>query len=638
MSLNQQQTVEILDQKRFVETLRERSDLVSLVSDYLVLKKSGQNYTGLCPFHTEKSASFVVSPSRQLFHCFGCGAGGDVFQFLMKIAGVSFPEALSQLARKAGVPLPSREGRPSGRSSNLKASDSAESTTEQIYALNRDVADYFHQNLLKRPEAAAAMAYLTARSITQETVKTFMIGYALPARDDLVRHFGRRFTPGLLSTAGLIAPDAHAPAAASGSGGRFYDRFRNRILFPIRTLQGDVSGFGGRLLDQSHPKYLNTPETPVFVKGKQLFGLDQFHRTRRDARPEDELSSLVIVEGYFDVVSAHQAGIHNVVGTLGTALTAEHLNLVRRVSEKVVLLFDPDDAGLRATRRGATLCLEKEIPVRIATLPKGEDPDLYIRKNGRVHFLQKIREAIPAIEFFIQHAAPKTPDSSIPSPSPAALSIEDKARNMAEILPLIGQLKTKIEQSHYLKMFADTLAVSEGDVRMEFARISGKQGKPGAASTPASIPMLAQDEALLLTLLLQDKRPPSDLNDRLVLDDFKNPQVKSILQHLWNEAEGRWSGLAGRSGLAGLSDVVDAEALPLLTRLSVAPVLCENPLEGDDCITSLRRKRLQREGTVLQNALRLAEREKDASRMMSLQQQFLNLKRELSLLAVSESV
>lgn len=619
----QQRNVGILEQKRFVETIRERSDLVSLASEYLLLKKSGQNYTGLCPFHTEKNPSFTISSGRQLFHCFGCGAGGDIFQFLMRISGVSFPEALSQLAKRAGIVLPSHE---------TETRPVVESTITQIGLLNQEVADYFHQNLLRLPEAAVAMAYLAARGITLPTIQKFLIGYAPPGWNNLLNRFSEKFSSALLSTAGFIARETPAPGATSSSGGRFYDRFRNRIIFPIQTLQGKIVGFGGRVLDDAHPKYLNTPETPVFTKGKHLFGLDQFHRARGAPTLDSGSSSLIVVEGYFDVMAAHQAGVCNVVGTLGTALTAEHLSLARRVSEKVVLLFDPDSAGVRAAQRGAALCLEKGTPVQIATLPEGEDPDLYIRRHGPDHFLQKIQEAVPALAFFIRHATPKTTN-------PAALSIEEKARAMEEIFPLIRQLKTKIEQSHYLKMFADLLAVSEEDVRAEFSRhVSRPMDKPHPAVPPsADAPFLAQDEALLLTLLLQNKRPPSDLNPQLCLDDFTNPQVKSILKHFWDEADGVWRRWAD---LAGLSDRVDAEVRPLLTRLSVAPVPYDEKAEDvlRDCITSLRKRRLQQEGKALQHALRLAERARDLSQVRLLQQRFFHLKKEFSHLAVSDGI
>ncbi len=616
----------VLDQKRFVETLRERSDLVSLASDYLVLKKSGQNYTGLCPFHTEKSPSFVISPGRQLFHCFGCGIGGDIFQFLMKISGVSFPEALSQLAGKAGIPLPLREGRVSNSD---PASDATDATIKQIHALNREAADYFHQNLLKRSEAATAMAYLTRRGITRETIKQFLIGYAPPGWDDFSRHFGRRFSAELLLTAGFVAPDTRT--ALAESGGRFYDRFRNRILFPIRTRQEEVVGFGGRVLDDSHPKYLNTPETPVFVKGRHLFGLNQFHRMRKER--DNESSSLVIVEGYFDVIAAHQAGVYNVVGTMGTALTADHLNLIRRVAESVVLLFDPDDAGLRAARRGAVLCLEKGMPVRIATLPAGEDPDLYLRRQGRTGFLEQVQAAVPAIEFFIRHAAPRTTDRVSPAPfSPfSPFSIEEKALHLEAVLPLIGKLKTTIEQSHYLKMFADTFGVSEEDVRSAFSRHKPSHKQPTISPPQGEkLAVLMQDEILLLTLLLQGKYPPSALNDRLCLNDFTHPQTRSILQHFWNATAGRWEA----TDLTGLNDRVAVEDLPFLARLSVASMPCEDNLAWmlHDCIVSLRKRGLQREGRAIQQSLRLAEREQDLLKISTLQQKFFNLKKELSLL------
>ncbi|MDC4202867.1 MAG: DNA primase [Candidatus Manganitrophus sp.] len=346
---------------QLVETIRDRSDLVSVVSEYLTLKKAGQNFTGLCPFHTEKTPSFSVNPSKQFFHCFGCGVGGDVFQFVMKVEGVAFPEALRRLAGKAGVALP--EAGPDERESPARRE------AAQIYELNEAAAAYFHRNLIERPEGAFCRDYLKGRGITAETIKAFSVGFALPRRDDLLKQLGKQFSRSLLEKAGLTS----RREGAQGEDGLF-DRFRNRVLFPIRNLQGRVVGFGGRVLDDTQPKYLNTPETPVFTKGKHLFALDRAKGAG--------INALIIVEGYFDVIAAHQAGIPNAVGTMGTALTQDHLRLIRRISEKVLLIFDPDEAGARAALRTAPLLIEEGISAKVISLPSGEDPDLFIRKEG----------------------------------------------------------------------------------------------------------------------------------------------------------------------------------------------------------------------------------------------------------------
>ncbi|MDC4224060.1 MAG: DNA primase [Candidatus Manganitrophus sp.] len=349
---------------QLVETIRDRSDLVSIVSEYLTLKKAGQNLTGLCPFHAEKTPSFSVNPSKQFFHCFGCGAGGDVFQFVMKIEGLAFPEALRRMAAKAGVALP-------------EAAEERESPARreaaQIYELNEAAASYFHRNLLERPEGAFCREYLKGRGITTETIKTFSIGFAPARRDDLLKHFGKQYSRSLLEKAGLIS----RREGVSGEEGLF-DRFRNRVLFPIRNLQGRVVGFGGRVLDDSQPKYLNTPETAVFTKGKHLFALDQAKGAG--------IHSLIIVEGYFDVVAAHQAGVPNVVGTMGTALTPDHLRLIRRISEKVVLIFDPDEAGARAALRTAPLLIEEGISAKVVSLPPARTPIYLLENRGKPVF------------------------------------------------------------------------------------------------------------------------------------------------------------------------------------------------------------------------------------------------------------
>lgn len=585
---------------QLVETIRDRSDLVSVVSEYLTLKKAGQNFTGLCPFHAEKTPSFSVNPSKQFFHCFGCGVGGDVFQFVMKVEGVAFPEALRRLAGKAGVALP--EAGPDERESPARRE------AAQIYELNEAAAAYFHRNLIERPEGAFCRDYLKGRGITAETIKAFSVGFALPRRDDLLKQLGKQFSRSLLEKAGLTS----RREGAQGEEGLF-DRFRNRVLFPIRNLQGRVVGFGGRVLDDTQPKYLNTPETPVFTKGKHLFALDRAKGAG--------INALIIVEGYFDVIAAHQAGIPNAVGTMGTALTQDHLRLIRRISEKVLLIFDPDEAGARAALRTAPLLIEEGISAKVISLPSGEDPDLFIRKEGKAGFLKKLEEGKTPIDFAIF----KMTEAS------ALKSVDDKIKVTEEIFPLIERLKNKVEQSHYLKRLSDVLRIEERDLRAEFSSRTRKNKKEVSPGRPAPVAesKLPHDEETIASLLLQSQIDPSALADQLDLEDFTDPQIREILSHFWNREEGRWFS-------PSRLNEIEAPLLTLYSRLSVRENRYENVQQtARDYILSLRAKRLRRESSEIESKIKLAERGGDLSLMKSLQQHFLKLRKELSHLTLS---
>lgn len=586
---------------QLVESIRDRSDLVSIVSEYLTLKKAGQNFTGLCPFHAEKTPSFSVNPSKQFFHCFGCGVGGDVFQFVMKIEGITFPETLQRLAAKAGVTLPESRA---GERENRAARDEA----EQIYQLNEAAAGYFHRNLMEKSEGAAAREYLKGRGITVETMKAFFIGFALPRRDELLKQIGCQYPRPLLEKAGLLSKKEGVRGEEA-----VFDRFRNRILFPIRDLQGNIIGFGGRVLDDSQPKYLNTPETPVFKKGKHFFALDRAKKA--GAR------SLIIVEGYFDVIAAHQAGITNVVATMGTALTPEHLRLIRRWTENIILIFDPDEAGIRAAIRTAPLFIEEGMSAQVVSLPPGEDPDLFVRRAGKAGFLKKLEEGKPIIDFVISRRVETF----------SFKSVDDKIKVVDEIFPLIERLKNKVEQSHYLKRLSEALQLEEQDLRAEFS--SRIRKNKGTVSTKPSIPSveskLPDDEETIASLLLQNQIDPPALLGHLDLEDFTDARIRGILSYFWNAKEGCWSS-------SGRLNEVEEPLLALFSRLSVRENRFENVLQtARDCILSLRAKRLRRESRELESQIKLAEKGGDLSRVKSLQQHFFRLRKELSHLTLS---
>jgi|SRR5579863_5824997 len=479
--------------EQIVQSVRERSDIVSVISACLALKKTGQNYVGLCPFHAEKTPSFSVSPTKQIFHCFGCGEGGDVFHFLMKSEGLSFPQALHLLAERAGVPLPSGPafGEPDGE-------------REALIRINEAASEYFYRILTESPEAEPGRRYLADRGIHPETIEKFRLGFALPDWDSLLRQLSGRFSIRLLVKAGLIVE-------RESSG--YYDRFRGRLIIPIRNLRGEVIAFGGRVLQGDQPKYLNSPETPLFTKGKHLFALDRARGSREE--------SIVLVEGYFDAIVAHQEGFYNVVGTLGTAVTPDHIALLKRICKKVEVIFDPDAAGRRAAVRAAGLFAEASVSAVAVVLPEGEDPDLFIRKRGSEAFRGAIKAGIPLMEFSLRLQAEGSQMGSI----------DDKIKKIGELFPLIARIQNTLEQDHYLRWLADALNLPEHALRAEFTRLkkTSQRGPSPAAAVPDLSPPC--EEELLVHLLLQE---PSWIEGMRGIDpkDFMDVRLRRILQHL----------------------------------------------------------------------------------------------------------
>ncbi len=585
-----------------LEAVRERSDLLSIASEYLSLKKSGQNYSGLCPFHEEKTASFNINPIKQFFHCFGCGAGGDVFQFVSQIEGLSFPETLRQLAERADVSLVVDD--------NPKAAQ-ARSEGEEIYRANATAAEHFHRNLILKPEGASARTYLETRGLSDETIRDFSVGYALSTWDDLLKKLRSTFSPLILEKAGLISKRAERGQKDAGH----FDRFRDRVMFPIRNPQGKVLGFGGRVFGEGEPKYLNTAETPVFRKSEILFGLD---------RPKVVGQPLVIVEGYLDVITAIQAGIPNVVATLGTALTGAHLRLARRHAEKIVIVFDGDAAGVRAALRTLPLLIDEEMPVGIVTLPSGVDPDTFIRENGKAAFLLVLARASSIMDFCIaQSILPTSPKT-----------VNDKMAVIRQVMPFIRRLHSEVEKSDGLRMLSDRLLLRETDVRSEYLRLARQEKKsplkPSVENAEKQVEALPHDQETLLILLLQGLLEPEELNGKLRLDDFTHPLVQQVISSYWYAEHETWSG----PDEAHLR-ILDASAQSLVSRLTVIDVLdleCISQIEAD-CVNMLQKKKIDRIRSKIEHQLKQVTGDLEAAKV--LKKKIMDLSRASSNLTVS---
>ncbi len=441
-----------------IQQIRDRVNLVELVGSYVSLKQSGRNHWGLCPFHNEKTPSFSVSAEKQIFKCFGCGAGGDAFDFLMKIEGLSFPEAVKKLAEQVGVEI---EERPLTPEEDLRKRE-----REHLLRINEVVCAFYQQVLLEAPEGETARRYLKKRGYDRTIAETYRLGFAPDGWENLAKHLSEKgFEPDKVKQLGLIR---------EGKEGRGdYDQFRRRLMFPILGLSGQVQAFGGRVLDDSLPKYINSTESPVYHKGRILFGLQTGRQAMRTS------GEAIVVEGYFDQMALHRAGYPQAVATCGTALTEEHAALLKRYASKVFLLFDQDAAGQKATFRAMEPLLVLGMEARVVALPGGEDPDSYLAENGKEAFGERLKQARPVVEAFVDFALAEEDGS-----------IEGKVRAAHRVMDKLALLPDAMTRGLYVRMLAERTGIDEGLLK-EYrpkrppARSAGGSSKSGGSSSPA---------------------------------------------------------------------------------------------------------------------------------------------------------
>ena len=476
-----------------IEEIKSRVDIVELASEYLTLKKAGRNYLGLCPFHQEKTPSFTVNREKQIFYCFGCGEGGNVITLLMKIGNKSFPEAIKHLADKTGVLLPVRTF---GREGQEK-----DSLHDQIVQLNLRAAQHFARNLAS-PAGKAGRDYLGKRAVTEETVKLFRLGYAPDAWRSLTDYIeSSGLSLKLAEQAGLIV---------AGKEGNFYDRFRGRLIFPIENIFGEIVAFGGRIMGEGEPKYLNSPESPVYVKGKNLYGL---HKSRDAIR---QSGFCLIVEGYFDAISLWNAGVRNVVATLGTSLTRDHLELLRRYAQDVVALFDPDVAGRKALDRSLEMFLGANIRARALILPEGCDPDDYVKKYGK----EKLDELIAL--------APSISDYYIDNVLGDGKTFEENRDLVKTAMEFVGKIGDEIEKNLFIKRISEKLGIDQALFKKEVHRKDVHvSSKPAGVRQDAKMTMNPL-EMNLIRLLLEYPQKVLQIEDEKILDSFLEPSLKIL--------------------------------------------------------------------------------------------------------------
>lgn len=476
-----------------IEEIKSRVDIVELTSEYLTLKKTGRNFIGLCPFHQEKTPSFTVNREKQIFYCFGCGEGGNAITFLMKIADKTFPEAIKDLAEKTGVVLPPRF---SGKESRQK-----DSLKEDITNLNLRAAQQFTRNLFS-PAGKVAREYLQNRGISDETIKQFRLGYAPDTWRSLTDHIeGSGLSLKLAEQAGLVI---------AGKEGGFYDRFRGRLIFPIENITGEIVAFGGRILEKGEPKYLNSPESPIYIKGKNLYGLN---KAKEEIRKK---GFALIVEGYFDLISLWNAGIGNVVATLGTALTREHLELLRRYTPEVVALFDPDEAGKKALDRSLELFLSMRMRARALILPEGCDPDDYVKKYGKDKLDELISHAQPLSDYYIENVLG------------GGKTFEDKREMIKTAMEFISKISDKKEKDLFIKRIAEKTGINEELLIKETYKnemqIEPKSGKEKLQFNVNNDLV----EVHLIQLLLEYPQKTIQAENENILDYFLQPKLRVI--------------------------------------------------------------------------------------------------------------
>ncbi|MFA6030155.1 MAG: DNA primase [Elusimicrobiota bacterium] len=521
-----------------LEDIRQRVPIEELVREYVPgLKRAGRNWKACCPFHQEKTPSFIVSPERGTFHCFGsCSTGGDVFTFLMKVENLEFPEAVEKLATRAGVTLPK---------DSWQSSPQARERRRLLDALEF-AREFYHGELMASPEALSARQYLEKRGLKAETVKAFQLGYAPRAgRGLLPAAAGKGYDAALLMKAGL---------AARREDGTYRDYFWGRVLYPIRNAKGETVGFGARVLGAGEPKYLNSPETPLFSKGRVLYGFfEGLSAVRKDRR-------VVLMEGYMDVLAAHQWGLPIACAPLGTAVTEDHATTLARYVEEVTFLFDPDAAGATAAMRGAEMLLERGLRVRVATVPGGLDPDELLMKSGRRGLDKCLEEGADLAEFRTV--------LSLKGRAGAFLEPEDKAKVAGEVLGTIARCPDQVLKREWVRRLSQKLDADEESLLLQLRRSGEPPSRmralaPKAPAERAAKPVPAAEKDILLCLLRQ---PALALDDALVAEaDLSDPRARAVFAAM----RSTYGASEGGTSPARVLEALEGEARTLASVLLV---------------------------------------------------------------------
>lgn len=605
-----------------INEIRERTDIVELISQYVSLKQSGANHTGLCPFHSEKSPSFSVNAARQFFHCFGCGVGGDVFSFLMKTEGLVFPDAVRMLAERVGVEL--EEHIPSPEE------EMRERQRERLYRVNEVAAAYFHQLLMEHPSGEPARQYMKVRGYGRKAAGEYQIGFSLDSWDGLRKH---------LEVQGLAAADARTLGLIRpGKQDRGdYDLFRGRLIFPVYDLAGRIVAFAGRVLDDGKPKYINSPESPIYHKGRILFGLYQARQAMRQS------GEVLLVEGYFDQLALYRVGFPQVVATCGTALTVDHARLLKRYVQRVVLLFDQDGAGKKATFKAMTVLQEEGVPAAVIELPSGEDPDSFIQKEGVEAFRGRLEKARSVMELFMDDIL-----------AGAGNGIEQKVRAAEQIVQQISGLSSELEQDLYLKELARRSGIDLERLKQVSKKVAGQgqQRKQVISAPPVDNyplpeppfagekqdnyvqpanetdlkPNWSRSEETLLCLLLRNHVSREKILSAGGVDLFTHQDAREVAQMLLDNSTDSGVDIETFVGELAPDQVRLLTALSLLDKGQFSEGV-EDVFSG--CLQALQREQKKRQRQEMIEKLRQFEQVGDAENVKdanNLLEQFKNLK------------
>jgi DNA primase len=575
----------------FSEELRNQVDILRVVGDYVSLKKKGANYWACCPFHQENTPSFSVNPSRQLFKCFGCGKGGGVINFVMEIEGCSYPEAVRTIADKCGIPIPEADN-----SRDFEERDRQRSALLQI---NRWATEFFLQNLVETAEGKRALDYLSGRGVSDESRKTFQLGYA-PNSWDAMGNFlrSRGATRTQIEQSGLVT------LKETGSG--FFDKFRNRLMFPICDTQGRVVAFGGRILGDGEPKYLNSPETPLYTKGQHLFGLNQSREVIR------RLGYVILVEGYLDFLIPFQAGVRNLVASLGTALTESQVRLLGRYARKVIVNFDPDSAGIAATKRSLELLLGQGCKVNVLTLPDNLDPDDYIRAHGSEGYLKLLKGSQPFLDYIVEQAI-----GSYDQTRPVG-----KVETINAILPYLKLVRDRIERAEHVARIADRLKIDSRLILEEFKKaVEMRSERVSERAVTASI-AIKPAERKLLEILINHEPVRRQMMFQMTEGDYQGLRTARLFHLIFEfERQGK------EATYPNLSQELDDEDLAreLLPQLMIGESTASDQdrlrsaeREAAESLHSLRCAKLAEKQAALQVEINQAQRSNDHARLSEL--------------------
>lgn len=545
-----------------LEEIKSRIDIVEMISEYVSLKKAGHNFKGLCPFHAEKTPSFVVNPSKQIYRCFGCGNGGDIFTFVMQQENIEFKEALRFLAKRAGVTL-KMSGEDAGKAGEK----------ETVLKIQKTALTFFQNNLLK---SSIASSYLEKRGITEEARKLFYIGYAPKSWDALKKHLeGKGFRTEIIMKSGLITKTEKG----------HFDIFRHRIIFPIFDLRGDVIAFGGRVMDDSEPKYLNSPETPVFNKSRVIYGFNLAKNSIKQA------GKALLMEGYLDVIAAHMNGFTNAVAPLGTALTADHGKLIKRFTDKVIIVFDSDAAGIKASRSAAETLFECGLDIRVLSLPEKDDPDSFIRRNGKEAFSSLMKKPLSIIDFLARQK-------------------KEKRAIAREAIDTFSRITDSFLLDGYVKELSEKLSIKEVFIFEELQKMKKKPMRPDVKSQSRLLKKSKPlDEMYIIKLLLQFPEKADAAFGSITEDDFKDMVTGSILQKI-------------RKGITDFDKLIlqcDDDEKELLSEVTLMAEFDDPDKVLADCVAGIKEKKRKLLIKELRERIKDAEMKNDSALVRELQ-------------------